>query len=283
MGRHWLDLASIVKESAPLADLQTIVVSVLSTQNVPPVASLLAKHSHIQKLSVGELHAAAMEEQILPMVCNGRFANLTSLSLHWEGPGIKEETKPNIASVPEASLAAIGMIYSLQQLCLTAGDDFGWCCQWLVDHDALRRHLRGLKRLRKLALCRDSYCVFEDLDEVEGYYSRRWLSEEHDHRARERPDLDRELGVFETAARRVKANDSDEERDDDRGEVHFVDRAELEGGSDEERDDEELAAGNDGAGSEHGVDDLRMTESPPATPYDNLSSGKWYRYHMSDF
>lgn len=83
---------------------------------------------------------------------------------------MEEDTEPHIATIADESIAAIGTITSLEQLCLTAGVEIGWRCQWLVDHEILRENLKGLTRLKKLAICRDTYRVLNTPD-VEGYYS----------------------------------------------------------------------------------------------------------------
>jgi hypothetical protein len=90
--------------------------------------------------------------------------------------------------VAEESLATIGAIVSLKQLRLTAGCNIGWRQQWLVDHEALRTHLRGLKNLRTLAICRDTYHM--DLyPHVEEYYSLRILPPYHSIDAGAWPEL----------------------------------------------------------------------------------------------
>jgi len=59
---------------------------------------------------------------------------------------------------------------SLEQLYLSAGQQAGWRCQWLVDHEILRANFKGLTKLKKLAIDRDTYRTIDEL-EVEAYYS----------------------------------------------------------------------------------------------------------------
>ncbi|KAK3349672.1 hypothetical protein B0T25DRAFT_610573, partial [Lasiosphaeria hispida] len=59
------------------------------------------------------------------------------------------------------SLAAIGSIGSLEQIWLSAGWQFGWRHQWLIDHNAVRSCLQRLAKLKRLAISRDTYQVLD--------------------------------------------------------------------------------------------------------------------------
>ena len=168
-----------------IRDLETLVLP----ENPAAFATFLSNHTHVQKLCVDRSRPEVLDRQIIPLLSGGNFTRLTSLSISWDGPGMAEETRPHIATVAASSLAAIGTISSLQQLRLCAGQEFGWRCQWLVDHDNLRTNLRGLQDLRKLALSRDTYPIGAYPD-VEEYYSAQAFFEEHEDMARERPALD---------------------------------------------------------------------------------------------
>ena len=82
-----------------------------------------------------------------------------------------DDPRPHVVTVAEESIAAIGKITSLEQLCLTAGELLGWPCQWLVNHEVLRANLKGLTKLKKLAICRDTYRTDTPGVEVEEYYT----------------------------------------------------------------------------------------------------------------
>ncbi|KAF9870348.1 hypothetical protein CkaCkLH20_12195 [Colletotrichum karsti] len=131
----------------------------------------LNRHSHIKKLCLDRGTDTFIDDHLLPCLSNGNWANLNSLSLTWEGPGMEKSTRPHIARVSESALAAIGSLDSLEQLSLTAGVTCGWRRQWLIDHDAVRESLKGLTRLKRLAISRDTYPVPFDLEEPEYYYA----------------------------------------------------------------------------------------------------------------
>lgn len=99
---------------------------------------------------------------------------------------------------------ALGTLISLQQLRLIVGIDVGWRHQWLIDHDVIVAHLRPLHRLKKLALCRDTY-EHHGLEEhgFEAYYERKhlWSGEGITYA---RPELDQETGYFAKAHRRME-------------------------------------------------------------------------------
>lgn len=151
----------------------------------------ISRHTHVSKLYIGSSTPQILDSHILPLLSGGRWSNLRSLSLTWSEPGGRVEMKP--ATIPEASLAAVGTIESLEQLCLSAGMQFGWRQQWLIDHDAVRHHLRGLAKLKRLALSRDTYVPPDHVSgpEVDMYYLDRWLSSAARSEALERPELGR--------------------------------------------------------------------------------------------
>ncbi|KAL6859280.1 hypothetical protein J3F83DRAFT_339306 [Trichoderma novae-zelandiae] len=178
----------------PLRDLETLVVPSLGHEDATEAQSvldLISRHPHVRKLSVRNGQPKLMDSHLLPLLSDGRWSNLTSLSLAWRGPGIAEETAPNIATISAASLAAIGSIGSLEQLCLSAGEPGGWRHQWLIDHDLVRSSLRGLAKLKRLAFERDTYVkIGEPGPDVERYYESRWITSAEVLVAVERPDLD---------------------------------------------------------------------------------------------
>ncbi|KAF6806095.1 hypothetical protein CPLU01_15931 [Colletotrichum plurivorum] len=158
-----------------LRNLDTLVIPFLKEiprkpSTVGPLIKFLNRHPHIKKLCLDLGTDALINNHLLPCLSNGNWANLSSLSLTWEGPGMEESTRPHIARVPESALAAIGTLDSLEQLSLTAGVNCGWRRQWLIDHDVVRESLKGLTRLKRLAISRDTYPVPFDLEEPEYYY-----------------------------------------------------------------------------------------------------------------
>lgn len=155
--------------------------------------NFLSRHSHVRKLSIGRSTPQLMDFHLVPLLSNGRWSNLNSLSLVWSEPGSMVETQPDIATISAASLAAVGSIESLEQLCLSAGEQFGWRHEWLIDHNTARLCLRGLAKLKRLAFSRDTYVLPDDASGpgVEKYYERRWVTLAERNDALERPDLDR--------------------------------------------------------------------------------------------
>jgi hypothetical protein len=136
------------------------------------IVDFISRHPHLQKLAVSCGAPEFMDSCLLPCLSDGRWSNLTSLMLAWEGPGMNDATQPNIVNITAESLVAIGKIESLEQLYISAGIPNGWRHQWLIDHDVLRSSLGGLRKLRRLALSRDTYFPPGGLpySHVEGYY-----------------------------------------------------------------------------------------------------------------
>ena len=121
---------------------------VWSSFNLPESQSLafLEANPQISKLSIpGSASATLLEERILPMLAKS-FSNLTSLSLVWDS-----------LSIPCQTMECISQITTLEQLHLSAGNQFGWRHDWPIDHQVMQRYLRNLPLLKKLAFSRDSY------------------------------------------------------------------------------------------------------------------------------
>lgn len=178
----------------PLRDLLTLVIpSLKNLKTAEALVSFLEKHINLQELCIKQSLRTVLDSQIIPLLSGGNFSNLLSLSLSWSGPGMNDP-RPHIATIAEESIAAIGTIVSLEQLCLAAGEIFGWRHQWLVNHEILRSNLKKLTKLKKLAICRDTYRTRNTL-EVEAYYEEQilWGTDWSDVRAR--PELDEAAGV----------------------------------------------------------------------------------------
>ncbi|KAK4150403.1 hypothetical protein C8A00DRAFT_46197 [Chaetomidium leptoderma] len=179
----------------PFRDLETLVIPYLNgkdTGTVQPMIDFISGHPHVRKLSIGRSTPQLLDSHLVPLLSDGRWSNLSSLSLVWSEPGTVVETQPHIATISAASLAAVGSIESLEQLCLSAGQQFGWRHQWLIDHNAMRLCLRGLAKLKRLAFSRDTYVLPDGASGpgVEGYYERRWVTSAERNDALERPELD---------------------------------------------------------------------------------------------
>ena len=168
---HCKAIGNVLLNCEPLRDLQTLEISfVRDLETADALVGFLEKHTNLQKLYIMHSFPPVLDSRIIPLLSAGNFSNLLSLSLSWSGPDM-DDPRPHIATVAEESIAAIGKIASLEQLCLTAGEEIGWPCQWLVNHEALRANLKGLTKLKKLAICRDTYQTDAPGVEVEEYYT----------------------------------------------------------------------------------------------------------------
>ena len=104
----------------------------------------LRSNSQLSKLGfILSSPAALLEGQLLPLLSKS-FSNLASLSLSWS-----ENT------ISESAIQCISTLTSLKQLQLGAGQQYGWKCEWLIDHTIMRKHLAKLPYLTKLAIKRD--------------------------------------------------------------------------------------------------------------------------------
>ncbi|RFU79400.1 hypothetical protein TARUN_2855 [Trichoderma arundinaceum] len=190
-----------------LPNLETLVVPDLysvDTETAGPIINFISLHHRIRKLSINYGRPQVMNNQLLPLLSNGEWSYLTSLSLSWRGPEMEEETSLRIAYVTPESLDAINSISSLEQLCLGAGEFAGWRHQWLIDHNEIRSRLRGLEKLKRLAFSRDTYNNLDNLDEessrhVERYYKDRMVTPAVRHDAFMMPHLDNVEGNHDDA------------------------------------------------------------------------------------
>ena len=121
--------------------------------------AFLEANPQISKLSIPKAAPATLlQDRILPLLAQS-FSNLTSLSLVWAG-----------LSIPFQAIESITQITTLQQLHLSAGSQLGWRHDWLIDHQIMRRYLRDLPLLKKIAFSRDSYSNGITAT-CEGYYA----------------------------------------------------------------------------------------------------------------
>ena len=140
-----------------------------STSRIPASHSLEFLRANTQ-LSKLRLQHSAPEELlgILLPILSTSFSNLRSLSLAWES-----------TSIPESALELISTLKTLEQIHLSAGCQFGWKYDWMIDHESMQKHLKKLPCLRKIALSRDSYYngfVNEPWPPAGYYYSRKYLA-----------------------------------------------------------------------------------------------------------
>ncbi|KAI1047614.1 hypothetical protein LB505_012688 [Fusarium chuoi] len=142
-----------VFDCEPLRDLEDFVVS-FAPRNISAcerIAEFISQHTWLRRLYLHEASAAMegvpyLDDVIMPILNSCDFGSLRSLHLAWGEP-----------QIPTKSLRIIGRLVSLEQLSLSAGKSYGQQQHWLVDHDKLRRRLRRLQRLTKLAIVQDTY------------------------------------------------------------------------------------------------------------------------------
>ena len=178
-------------DSKPMRNLESLVFPFLphDDKGCMHTAEFLIQHRHIKKLYIADLdlsHDACLDRFIIPVLATANFSNLSCLSLQWGGG--RHEARHE-AHISHDSLAAIGAITSLEKLRLGAGVYTGWRHQWVVDHTKLRASIAGLKRLKMLALTRDTYHMSPD-DDASRYYSERLVGAQELVDAKSRPELD---------------------------------------------------------------------------------------------
>ena len=133
-----------------------------------PPYSFLQANPHVSKLALPNSCSSTMlDTKIIPLL--EKFRNLTSLSLVWQEN-----------SIEESALKGICTLKTLKQVCLSAGEQYGWKHDWLIDHDCLRRYLRTLPFLERLAFSRDSYNFEDSRLGVDSYYSQADILETDD-------------------------------------------------------------------------------------------------------
>ncbi|KAF5632031.1 hypothetical protein F52700_6548 [Fusarium sp. NRRL 52700] len=169
-----------------LRDLEDFVVSFppRHISSCKRIAKFLSQHTGLHRLYFHEASADIvgipfLDDIILPTLNSCDFGNLRSLHLAW-----------GESQIPRGSLQRIGQLVSLEQLSLSAGNSDEPRRRWLVDHDELRRRLRQLQRLTKLAIVQDTYPVSIPHVPCEYYYEFRMPRDGWIEDADLRPDLD---------------------------------------------------------------------------------------------
>ncbi|KAF1816126.1 hypothetical protein P152DRAFT_111348 [Eremomyces bilateralis CBS 781.70] len=149
-----------------LKSLQTLI---WTGFDIPETASLQALEQNTQLTAFGIYYScsASLIERVIPVLAT--FLNLKTLSLMWDGN-----------TVPVSSLAALSSLVSLEQLHISSGQQAGWRHDWLIDHDAIRTTLFPLRKLKRLAITRDSYRVNNGAtgEDIDAYYSFRILDQD---------------------------------------------------------------------------------------------------------
>ncbi|KAK3642650.1 hypothetical protein LTR56_010698 [Elasticomyces elasticus] len=163
---------------------------------------VLQNHTHLKQLSIERADSYFLDHHVVPLLGSGLFTTLTSLSLFWEEIDMELGGQMPVV-IDEACLAAIGTIVSLEQLCLEAGHitmELDDSCRHFLDHARVRKHFRGLTRLRNLAFGRQ--WEPDSIDQDSGHARRPNQLERG--RACERPALDKEMSWIETVKERCK-------------------------------------------------------------------------------
>ena len=108
----------------------------------------LKTNQHISSLSFALSNPASLiEDKLLPLLSSS-FTALRSLRLTWN-----EE----ITIMSTSVLQMISTLRNLEQICLSAGHQFGWRHSWAIDHELMRKYLSLLPELKKIVFSRDSY------------------------------------------------------------------------------------------------------------------------------
>lgn len=150
-------VAQFLESCGTIRSLETFVWKTRSLAPDHPLA-FLRHNSQLSKLRVYfSQKPSLLDERILPILSQS-FQELRSLSLAWDG-----------LSISNPALELIATLHSLQQIHLSAGNQYGWRYNWLIKHQKMRDYLRGLPNLKKLAFSRDTYETRRGFSE--DYYS----------------------------------------------------------------------------------------------------------------
>ncbi|CAF9925270.1 MAG: hypothetical protein HETSPECPRED_005792 [Heterodermia speciosa] len=175
VGRRWQAIYSDFFENrGTIPNLDTFIWNGITPQEPP--YSFLHANPQISMLALpSSLPSTTLDTKIVPLLEN--FRNLTSLRLVWAEK-----------SISESALQGLCTLKTLKQVCLSAGTQIGWRHDWLIDHGCLRRCLRTLPCLERLALSRDSYnsalgteMYYSEAEHLTASQSRKW---ERRHRQR---------------------------------------------------------------------------------------------------
>lgn len=145
-------IAEALRDRGCMPSLETLILPGLG-ESVDHYITFLKENTHISKLSIeGDINGkwgTRLEDCILPILASC-FRSLRSLRIQWDVA---------ITRIPEKALELISKMDSLEQVSLGAGSRNPQRCSWLIDHEAMRKHLSKLSNLKRLAFERDSYLL----------------------------------------------------------------------------------------------------------------------------
>lgn len=132
--------------------------------DLPVTVSVQSIESNSQLTKFGMLYSqppALLERVVFALMS---CSNLKTLSLVWDG-----------TTIPRSTLTSLAQLTSLEELHISAGMQTGWRHDWFVDHDTIRNILYPLRKLKILAILRDSYQMNDSLliTEPDAYYEYR--------------------------------------------------------------------------------------------------------------
>ena len=183
----------------PLPSLETLVWQIFGNQTSESLG-FLGKNPQIQKLDLPyAAEADFLDQSLLPLLSKS-FGSLRSLRLAWQDPHISTR-----------ALESISSITSLQQLCLSAGEQFGWRTNWRINHKELRKYLAKLPHLKKLALRRDSYPERTPDPDDEGDEASNEIAVDHYYDSNHAPQDEIESLLQSTVMRSLHTNAGDGE------------------------------------------------------------------------
>ncbi|KAL8734040.1 MAG: hypothetical protein Q9166_001801 [cf. Caloplaca sp. 2 TL-2023] len=156
--------SDLFKKRGRVPSLMTFIWNTTATRIAKnPSTDFLSSNPQLSKLRFAyPAPVEFLEDQILPLLAQS-FSKLSSLSLTFDSQSINRH-----------ALETISQISTLEQLLLSAGEQYGWRYNWLIDHQAMRNHLSKLTLLKRLAFDRDSYDngISQSCDR---YYVDKWI------------------------------------------------------------------------------------------------------------
>ncbi|KAL7921315.1 hypothetical protein ACQKWADRAFT_327855 [Trichoderma austrokoningii] len=183
-----------------------------------PIAEFIKRHKFVQNLQLGEDETSHIDGEedplsslLVSILADGGFDHLRRLWLSWNDGMPSENLKVFDDDILETSLATLSKIDSLEQLSLSC---FLTRCNWLVDHDKLRRQLQNLNRLKTLTLLGDTYYRSELSGQdvlPSQYYAKKYAIKSDLEEAEKRPHLDTAEDDEEVPTSELPEDDADEE------------------------------------------------------------------------
>lgn len=148
-------IGQYLERCGPIRTLETFVWNASGLKPNHPF-TFLRQNSQLSKLSLQFRQTpAVLDEGILPILSRS-FQKLKSLSLTWES-----------TSISTTALQLIGTLRSLEQIHLSTGHQSGWRHNWVINHQEMRKHLKELQHLKKVAFSRDSYAGLWGFEEAD--------------------------------------------------------------------------------------------------------------------